>query len=186
MAAIVITKTWAVSEPIVNSDLNSDFSVIYNDYNGGITDYNVSATANIQASKILNTAATLTGVAAQAMSQPIAFSLPRLTVVSNSETVASATNMAVTSTTLVKKVTGTTTIVTITGGIEGQRITLLLATNLTITHGVLDAVNTIHLKLLANLVTGAACVAANPRTVDLLCTKMDGQFTNLQWIECCT
>lgn len=61
MATISRVKTWVDNEVLTASDLNGEFNNIVNDYNGGITNANISASANIAASKIAGTAATQTG-----------------------------------------------------------------------------------------------------------------------------
>lgn len=52
MAIISKGKTWIDNENVTYSDLNGNFDDIYNDYNGGITDDNLDASAAIQESKI--------------------------------------------------------------------------------------------------------------------------------------
>lgn len=52
MSTIVKPKTWVDDENVTYTDLNSAFDTIYNDYNGSITNANVSASAGIVESKI--------------------------------------------------------------------------------------------------------------------------------------
>lgn len=52
MSTISKTKTWADNENVTYSDLNANFDTIYNDYNGSITNANISGSAAIAASKL--------------------------------------------------------------------------------------------------------------------------------------
>lgn len=55
MATISRVKTWATGDVLTASDLNAEFNNILNDYNGGITNANISASAAIATSKINTT-----------------------------------------------------------------------------------------------------------------------------------
>ena len=61
MSVLSRVKTWLVGDTLTAADLNAEFNNIVNDYNGGITNANISASAGIDATKISGTAATLTG-----------------------------------------------------------------------------------------------------------------------------
>ena len=65
MALISIPSTFTVGAIIVASQHNDNFRTIYNDYNGNITDANISGSANIADSKLaqLVTAAKVSGAA---------------------------------------------------------------------------------------------------------------------------
>jgi len=52
MAIISKGKTWSDNENVTYTDLNGNFDTIYNDYNGGITNANINASAAIVESKI--------------------------------------------------------------------------------------------------------------------------------------
>ena len=52
MSTITAYKTFVDGQTLPAGDLNSSFSTIINDYNGGITDVNISASAAIAVSKI--------------------------------------------------------------------------------------------------------------------------------------
>ena len=52
MATISKGKSWVDNENVTYTDLNGNFDTIYNDYNGGITNDNISASAAIVESKI--------------------------------------------------------------------------------------------------------------------------------------
>lgn len=194
MAAIIKTKTWAAAEPVVETDLNSDFDVIYNDYNGNITDFNCSVTMNLQASKILNVAVTCTDVAEQAVTQPTKFNLPRYNFAGNSEAdftiVGAAQTITINQTKRQKnvKAVAAASLSFIAGGVEGTEIVLVLkpvtgtfAGAVTINHSAVDAANSIHLKALANRVGGVA--TGNIVATRLVCTTQDGVFAALQWVE---
>lgn len=60
MSTITKNKTWVDNENVTYTDLNADFDTIYNDYNGGITDANINASAAIAASKLAGVATTAT------------------------------------------------------------------------------------------------------------------------------
>lgn len=59
MSSISLPTTFADNTVPTAAQFNGNFNAIVNDYNGGITNSNISASANIAASKIANTAATL-------------------------------------------------------------------------------------------------------------------------------
>lgn len=61
MAIITKPYTFSANTAAVASQVNSDFDTIYAEFNGGITNANISASAAIASSKISGTAATLTG-----------------------------------------------------------------------------------------------------------------------------
>ena len=65
MSLISIPNTFTVGAVIVASQHNSNFSVIYSDYNGNITDANLSASAAISDSKMaqITTAGKVSGAA---------------------------------------------------------------------------------------------------------------------------
>lgn len=196
MATIVKPKTWAAGEGVVETDLNSDFDTIYNDYNGNVTDANIAVAAAIQASKILNTAVTCTGAAEQAVSQPTKFKLPRYNFDGNSDadyTIAGAAQ-TITLTTMttrrkrVKAVAAASLSLIAGATTEGQEIVVDLspitgtfAGAVTINHSATDTLNSIHLKGLANRIGGAA--SFNNCLTRLVYSKMDGSFTNFQWFE---
>ena len=52
MALVSIPNTFTVGAVIVASQHNANFSTIYSDYNGNITDANISASANIADTKL--------------------------------------------------------------------------------------------------------------------------------------
>ena len=52
MSTITKGKTWADNENVTYTDLNGNFDTIYNNYNGSITNDNISASAAIAESKI--------------------------------------------------------------------------------------------------------------------------------------
>jgi len=52
MATISKGKTWSDNENVTYTDLNGNFDTIYNDYNGGITNDNISSSAAIAESKV--------------------------------------------------------------------------------------------------------------------------------------
>lgn len=52
MGTITKPKTWADNEAVTYTDMNSDFDTIYNEFNGGIDNANVDASAAIVESKI--------------------------------------------------------------------------------------------------------------------------------------
>lgn len=52
MALIFLPYTFSVGNTIIASQHNSNFSTIYNDYNGNITDENISASAGITYTKL--------------------------------------------------------------------------------------------------------------------------------------
>ena len=62
MSTITKTYTFANNTVIDPAQVNSNYDTIYSDYNGGITNANISASAAIATTKIAGTAATLTGV----------------------------------------------------------------------------------------------------------------------------
>lgn len=66
MSLIAIPKTWANGEIITHTDLNANFSAIFGDYNGGITDANIASGANINANKLL-AASIITALLADAL-----------------------------------------------------------------------------------------------------------------------
>jgi len=77
--------------------------------------------------------------------------LPYQAVASQTETVASATNTALSPAKLVHVITGTTTINTFTGGVEGQYAVLLFQGALTINNATdLTTANTIHINARAS------------------------------------
>lgn len=60
MALISKPNTFSAGTTILSADVNSDFDTIYNDYNGNITNANISASAAIDTSKISGTVVTRT------------------------------------------------------------------------------------------------------------------------------
>lgn len=52
MSTISKGKTWVDNENVTYTDLNGNFDTIYNDYNGGITNDNINASAAVVESKI--------------------------------------------------------------------------------------------------------------------------------------
>lgn len=52
MSIISLTTTWSDNQVLTASALNGNFNVIVNDYNGSITNANISATAAIASSKL--------------------------------------------------------------------------------------------------------------------------------------
>lgn len=52
MAVIALTTTWSDGQVLTASALNGNFTTIVNDYNGNITNANISASAAIATSKI--------------------------------------------------------------------------------------------------------------------------------------
>lgn len=60
LSTIARATTWSSGDVLTAAALNGEFNVIFNDYNGSITNANISATAAIAASKISDTAVTLT------------------------------------------------------------------------------------------------------------------------------
>lgn len=52
MSIIVVPTTWSDGQVLTASALNGGFTTIYNDYNGSITNANISGTAAIATSKI--------------------------------------------------------------------------------------------------------------------------------------
>jgi hypothetical protein len=52
MATITLPNTFTAGTTIVSADVNSNFSTIYNDYNGNITNANISASAAISDTKL--------------------------------------------------------------------------------------------------------------------------------------
>lgn len=69
MSLIVIPFTFSVGAVIVASQHNSNFSTIYSDYNGNITDANIAASAAIADTKLaqITTAAKVSGAAFTAL-----------------------------------------------------------------------------------------------------------------------
>lgn len=65
MSLVVIPFTYTVGSVIIASQLNSCNSIIYSDYNGNITDANISASAEISDSKLsqITTASKVSGAA---------------------------------------------------------------------------------------------------------------------------
>lgn len=61
MATLSRQTTWSDNQVLTAAALNAEFNNIINDYNGGITNANISASAAIAASKISGTAVTLAG-----------------------------------------------------------------------------------------------------------------------------
>src|SRR3990167_10859066 len=61
MATITRVTTWSTGDTLTADALNGEFNNIVNDYNGGITNANISASAGIALSKLASTPATLTG-----------------------------------------------------------------------------------------------------------------------------
>ncbi len=61
MALITLTKTWADNDLVTYTDLNANFSNIYNELNGSLDDSNIDASADIAPTKIAGTALTLSG-----------------------------------------------------------------------------------------------------------------------------
>ena len=61
MATITLPTTFVDNTVPTASQFNGNFNAIANDYNGGITNVNISGSANIAASKIAGTAASLSG-----------------------------------------------------------------------------------------------------------------------------
>lgn len=61
MSTIARITTWNSGDTLTASALNGEFNNILTDYNGGITNANISGAAAISTSKISGTAATLSG-----------------------------------------------------------------------------------------------------------------------------
>lgn len=61
MGTITKTKTWADNENVTYTDINANFDTVYNEFNGGIDNANIDASAGIASSKISGTAVTLAG-----------------------------------------------------------------------------------------------------------------------------
>lgn len=61
MSTISRVTTWSDNQTLTASALNGEFNNILNDYNGSITNANISASAAIALSKLASTPATLTG-----------------------------------------------------------------------------------------------------------------------------
>lgn len=197
MASVAKPKTWAAGESPVFSDLNLDFDTLYNDYNGNITDFNIAVSAGIQASKILNTAVTAVGAAEQAVTQPTKFKLPRYNFDSNAEgdftIVGAAQTIALADSSkrmkTVKAVAAASlSVITPPAASEGLEIVLAVSPTtgtfagaVTINHTATDTLNSIHLKTEANFVGGTT--TGNTRMIRLVLTKMNGYFTNFQWVE---
>ena len=62
MSTISRLTTWSDGQTLTASALNGEFNNILNDYNGSITNANISNTAAIAFSKLASTPATVTGV----------------------------------------------------------------------------------------------------------------------------
>lgn len=62
MGLITKSKTWVDNENVDYTDLNADFDALYNEFNGNISNDNISPSAAITPSKIDGTAATLSGL----------------------------------------------------------------------------------------------------------------------------
>lgn len=60
MSTLSRQTTWATADTLTASDLNAEFDNIINDYNGGITNANISASAAIAATKLQSTVVTTT------------------------------------------------------------------------------------------------------------------------------
>jgi hypothetical protein len=199
MAIIVKPKTWNASDTPNNTDLNSDFDTIYNDYNGNITDANIAAGAGIQAGKILYTALTATGPGVQSSSQVTTFTnalhrqLPYIDVLALTENLTAASATALSPLKLWHNINaaGTGTINTLTGGVEGQIAILVFShSGVTVTASTADTPNSIHLNSFAS---GTAAAATSLITTNVTATapffktflftaNMPG-FTNGQWFE---
>lgn len=61
MSTISRVTTWSDNQNLTASALNGEFDNILNNYNGGITNANISASAAIALTKLATTPATLTG-----------------------------------------------------------------------------------------------------------------------------
>lgn len=61
MSTISRVTTWSDNQTLTASALNGEFNNILNDYNGSITNANISASAAIALTKLASTPATLTG-----------------------------------------------------------------------------------------------------------------------------
>lgn len=101
---------------------------------------------------------------------------------------ASASSIALDPTYLYHKITGTTTIGTITGASsEGQVAILIIQGALTLTHTGTDTANSIKIAGVsgsapANYVATGASALVN-HFVKLVYTKLDGAYTNFQWVQ---
>ena len=58
MSTIVKPNTFSAGQTIIASQHNANFDTLYDDYNGGITNDNISNSANINGSKLLSTSTT--------------------------------------------------------------------------------------------------------------------------------
>ena len=150
---------------------------------GTIDNTGIATGADIDPAKLLGTAAVRSGSGQQAIVKETMFSLPRLDASSgNTFAMANGATPAIDRTKLFQKTGGVTTITGLTGGLEGDEIMVYKAHAVQITHGTVDAANTIHLKSGANDAAGAFG-AANPKFIHLLCSKFGADFASLQWFE---
>lgn len=62
MSIIARITTWSDNQTLTASALNGEFNGILNDYNGSITNANISAAAGIALSKLASVPATVTGI----------------------------------------------------------------------------------------------------------------------------
>lgn len=60
MGTISLGKTWSTGDSYTAADINGNFTTVVNEINGALDNANIDASAAIAASKIANTAATLT------------------------------------------------------------------------------------------------------------------------------
>ena len=176
------------------------FNTIYDDlYNkightvsgrGTLTWENLSATAEIAATQIANTAAVLGGGAVQEMVNAFRQTAPYLETATANVGTMSNTGAAgtIASGKLFQLTNNADTITTLLGGTEDQEIYLVIIhAGKTITHSTTDTLNVIHLKAdnsadaRSSLTAGGA--ATDPTILRLIYTKLGATFANLQWVE---
>ena len=155
---------------------------------GTLTWENLSASAAIVNTQILNTAAVLGGGTTQAMANAFKQTAPYYDVsAGNTGTMTNAAAAALAAGKLWQRTGGTTTITTITGGTEGQVIVVIKEHAVTLTHSATDTLNSLHMKSLAVGSAGASHTAtgttADSMSFKFIYTTNGGAWTNLQWLE---
>jgi hypothetical protein len=145
MAIITKPHTFSPGAVILSTEHNSNFDTVYNDYNGGITNANISATASIAASKInLSSVAQTITLSAQ----PINFAKGADIISSSTVDIGSATGNFM-------DITGTTTITSF-GTIQAGTFRILRFTGILIlTHNA----SSLILPTSANITTANGDVA---------------------------
>jgi hypothetical protein len=93
MGVITLPTTFVDNTVPTASQFNGDFNAIVNDYNGGITNANLSASANIDTSKVSGTAVNLSSVQTMTGKKTFAGTVPTTTTLTPSAAATATCNL---------------------------------------------------------------------------------------------